>query len=443
MRQGPRARAACIALVVVISMTACKSSDLGAGGGSATDVAPEVSFDTTLVAASSSPVEDPTTAATEVAAPSVSDHHQVVAQGIVGFGPGEHHWEFTTTTVTSSVATIDTGDPTFVVSDVPDGVLVGPSSAAPSWRLRTGEAILQRDGGTLDALAVGPSGGSLMLIKAVPGAGPDTFTPGEGPRDVDLVRDVLGTNEALVLQSTVAAFLLVTSGAVDVAGSVIAAGSPVALSGDFTLTNPGSEPATVVVAVIGPAPGEPAPPPPTTTDPPQEAPQPTGASAATAPRPTAPAPAPTPTSPRPTTTAPTPTTTPATTTTSTTTTTTAPPSIDTDGDDLSDVEEAALGTDPTKRDTDLDGIPDGREVKSLRSNPLKTDSDNDLLTDALEVDKSCDVNKPDTDGDGLGDAFEANSGFSECSLADTDGDGDDDQAEFSIGTDPRDPDSHT
>ena len=219
----------------------------------------ESSSDTTSLEAPSSPAEGPSDTGTVPTGPSVSDLHQVVAQGIVAFAAGEHHWEFTTSTVTPAVSTIDTGNPTFVVSDVPDGVLVGPSGQPPSWRLGGGEATFHRDGGTLDAVAVSPTGGSVILIKPAPGAGPDSFTPGEGPRDVDLVRDVLGTNEALLLRSTIAAFVLVTAGAVDAAGPPIVVGSPVALSGDVTLINIGTEPAAVLIAVIGPAPGDPAP----------------------------------------------------------------------------------------------------------------------------------------------------------------------------------------
>ena len=37
------------------------------------------------------------------------------------------------------------------------------------------------------------------------GSGPDEFTPGAGMRDVDLVRDVVATNEALILNAEVSA----------------------------------------------------------------------------------------------------------------------------------------------------------------------------------------------------------------------------------------------
>ena len=40
------------------------------------------------------------------------------------------------------------------------------------------------------------------------------------------------------------------------------------------------------------------------------------------------------------------------------------PGIDTDADGLSDCEENIIGTDPTQADHDLDGIPDGLEIRS-------------------------------------------------------------------------------
>lgn len=113
--------------------------------------------------------------------------------------------------------------------------------------------------------------------------------------------------------------------------------------------------------------------------------------------------------------------------------------IDTDGDGLTDAEEASLGTNPNDPDSDMDGLSDGNERNVYGTNPLNDDTDSDGLGDHQEIDLGADPNKPDTDGDGLGDAFEGNSGFSDPALADTDGDGDDDLTEFSLGTDPRDP----
>lgn len=106
---------------------------------------------------------------------------------------------------------------------------------------------------------------------------------------------------------------------------------------------------------------------------------------------------------------------------------------DTDGDGLSDVEEARLGTNPNKADTDGDGLSDGVEVKGnvgsckAGTNPLKADTDGDSLSDGAEVKgwnltQKVRTNKnrkgkaighvstnpcvADTDGDGLRDAAE-------------------------------------
>ncbi len=73
------------------------------------------------------------------------------------------------------------------------------------------------------------------------------------------------------------------------------------------------------------------------------------------------------------------------------TTSTGGTPIDTDGDGLSDTDEAAIGTDPNKADTDGDGLSDGQEVNGPtgcttgHTNPLKPDTDGDGLTDGQEV----------------------------------------------------------
>ena len=99
-------------------------------------------------------------------------------------------------------------------------------------------------------------------------------------------------------------------------------------------------------------------------------------------------------------------------------------SIDTDGDGLTDDEEAAIGTDPNKQDTDGDGLIDYEEVKKYHTDPLKADTDGDGLTDGDEVMKyHTDPLKADTDGDGLTDADEVTRYHTDPLKADTDGDG--------------------
>ncbi|MFN3850360.1 MAG: hypothetical protein ACK4NY_13075 [Spirosomataceae bacterium] len=96
--------------------------------------------------------------------------------------------------------------------------------------------------------------------------------------------------------------------------------------------------------------------------------------------------------------------------------------IDTDGDGLSDAEEAILGTDPTKKDTDGDGIDDNVEVGvdklynvGVDTNPLDADTDDDGLKDGTETGTDgvftvgTDTNPliADTDLDGIQDGTES------------------------------------
>jgi outer membrane protein OmpA-like peptidoglycan-associated protein len=58
---------------------------------------------------------------------------------------------------------------------------------------------------------------------------------------------------------------------------------------------------------------------------------------------------------------------------------------DSDGDGLTDDQEAKLGTDPFNKDTDNDGLSDGDEVNIYKTNPLNPDTDFDGLKDGEEV----------------------------------------------------------
>jgi hypothetical protein len=95
------------------------------------------------------------------------------------------------------------------------------------------------------------------------------------------------------------------------------------------------------------------------------------------------------------------------------------PADDPDNDGLTNEEELLLGTDPTRPDTDGDGLTDGDEVKKYNTDPLARD----------------------TDGDGLDDGFEVLTLNTDPTKADTDGDGFSDREEVSLGTNPNDPNS--
>ena len=106
------------------------------------------------------------------------------------------------------------------------------------------------------------------------------------------------------------------------------------------------------------------------------------------------------------------------------------PAIDTDGDGLTDLEEAALGSNPDASDSDGDGVPDADEVGDV-AHP--TDTDGDGVPDLIDTDDdgdgipSVDEGRGDTDGDGIPDALDTDSdGDGVADLAEGRGDADGD-----------------
>lgn len=87
---------------------------------------------------------------------------------------------------------------------------------------------------------------------------------------------------------------------------------------------------------------------------------------------------------------------------------TYPLNPDSDDDGLRDGDEVnTYGTKPTVKDTDGDGLTDYEEVMTTKTDPLKVDTDGDGLTDYEEViTTKTDPLKVDTDGDGLRDSDE-------------------------------------
>jgi len=111
---------------------------------------------------------------------------------------------------------------------------------------------------------------------------------------------------------------------------------------------------------------------------------------------------------------------------------------DKDIDGLTKNEEKEIGTDPENPDTDDDGLTDGEEVKTYKSNPLNADTDGDGLKDGDEVKTyNTDPTKADTDGDGIKDGEEVNLYKTNPTKGDTDQDGLNDYEEkFTYKTDP-------
>ncbi|WP_350292235.1 gliding motility-associated C-terminal domain-containing protein [uncultured Croceitalea sp.] len=133
---------------------------------------------------------------------------------------------------------------------------------------------------------------------------------------------------------------------------------------------------------------------------------------------------------------------------------------DCDNDGLTNDEETILGTDPENPDTDGDGINDGQEANVDGSDPLDdcnsnggtplgtSDCDNDGLTNADETTAGTDPNNPDSDGDGINDGQEVNVdgtdplddcdsvGGTPLGASDCDNDGLTNDQESALGTNP-------
>ena len=110
---------------------------------------------------------------------------------------------------------------------------------------------------------------------------------------------------------------------------------------------------------------------------------------------------------------------------------------DFDGDGLTDLDEyEETKTDPTKADTDEDGLSDAVETNTgtyvsatnTGTNPRKADSDSDGLLDGVETNTGILVDEEEDTG-------------TDPNNADTDGDGYSDSGEIAGGTDPHDPNS--
>ncbi len=104
---------------------------------------------------------------------------------------------------------------------------------------------------------------------------------------------------------------------------------------------------------------------------------------------------------------------------------------DSDGDGLNNLREEELGTDPTKKDTDGDSIPDYAEVKEHSTDPTEKDTDGDGLDDGAEIrDYGTKATVADTDQDGLSDYAEIHDYQTNPLVADTDDDSLPDGAEI-------------
>lgn len=126
---------------------------------------------------------------------------------------------------------------------------------------------------------------------------------------------------------------------------------------------------------------------------------------------------------------------------------------DPDNDDLSNIDELGLGTDPCEADSDGDDVSDGDEVNRVvgvdpaPTDPLNPDTDGDGLNDGVETntgadngatDRGTDPLVADGDSDGLSDGDEITSTNTNPFDPDSDHDNFDDGFEIAAGTNPND-----
>lgn len=340
----------------------------------------------------------------------VSGHASVVTQAVVDLPDGDAVWRIRDIEVNDAGTPVEADYPAFVmVQGVP--IVVESGATELQQRIASGEAAVIASNSDATVRSMGPAQ-TVTIVDLLPaseatisgstGTIGSAFPMSAGSYDVDVIRDVLAEQESTTFpEGSGPTQLLLLGGQADIEADdesfTMAAGSDRMAMGDLTITAT-TDDTTIFAFRIGP----------------DIAIEDVSTPSATPATPTVETPEATPTQeledvptePLP---------------------TTGPqvPELDdtdTDGDGLTDLEEALLGTDPRNRDTDDDGIDDGDEIE-LGADPLNLDTDGDTLYDGGELVYRTDPLDPDTDGDGLTDGDEVYVFGTDPTRTDTDGDG--------------------
>jgi len=179
-----------------------------------------------------------------------SGHAQVIAQELIDVDGSGYRWALDSHEVDAAGNEFVAESGTFLLAGAQSIRVYG---AEGTWaRLADGEATFRQAGSTAAASTGTGASATLSTIALMPArdGGADSFVPGAGSHDVDLLRDVLASSETFTTTSSSPAFVLVTDGVVtDGDGVPIGAGASSIYTGDVSLTNSGAEPAAFVVAV--------------------------------------------------------------------------------------------------------------------------------------------------------------------------------------------------
>lgn len=341
-----------------------------------------------------------------------SGRASVVAQAVVDLPEGDAVWRIRDIEVDSSGTPVEAAYPAFaMVQGVP--VIVESGVTELQQRIASGEAATIAPNSDTTIRSMGPAQ-TVTIVDLLPaseatisgstGTIGSAFSMSAGSYDVDVIRDVLAEEESTAIpEGSGPTQLLLLGGQADINADAesfsLASGGDRMAMGDLTISATADD-TTILAFRIGPDVAL------------EDVATPAATPSAATPTPEAPEATPTQeleevtTEPSP---------------------TAGPQALelddtDTDGDGLTDFEEALIGTDPRNPDTDDDGINDGDEVE-LGTDPLNLDTDGDTLYDGGELVYDTDPLDPDTDGDGLSDGDEVYVFGSDPTLADTDGDG--------------------
>lgn len=356
-------------------------------------------------------------------------HSSIVASGIVSFQEGLSRWHVTRHTAETGGAPYSSAQPGFVIAENTP-LLVTLASDGMRYRLADGEAMAIPAGDAFTAETFGAPD-TFIFLQVLPeegaqlGNGIDriltsaSFDVSGGDYDADLLRDVLAEGEAWTMPGgAIPTTVFVLRGEVEVSNgrtTTVLEGSEAAMFDGEVEVTAVADGSVIYAAYVGstvpalatPAPATPMPATPLPSTPVPATPVPTPEPTAVPAQPTAePTAAP------------------------------VDDGTDTDADGLTDVQEAALGTDPANPDTDEDGITDGDEINVWGSDPLNLDSDGDTLYEDGELLYGTSILNPDTDGDGLSDGDEVYLHETDPTNPDTDGDGFSDGWEIENNTNP-------